>query len=271
MKKWILGAVTGLLLLAIPADSGRLGAQAPTPWKIGDVFIGAGWLGELDAAGQLVTEPELDILGQPTGNMLPVYLPDGGVYRVLSPEGIVKGYPDLIEFGLGWATGCAFDPTAADDGLFTTSFDGMTMSQFPSAEPHTRADPPIDIANLPVAASAVLLGVQPFPILGNMAIESVTFDSAGSMFVGAQVLPTSANVWRGDAWILKISKGGELLNWWPVDSGNVQNPGRDPAISVDVHGVDWLDLSNDENTIFYTSEDTFIRSFNVAGPKRGVP
>jgi hypothetical protein len=233
VQNWILRALSGLIVLATATSSGRVGAQGcpATPWNIGDVFVGVGFLD-------------------------PVHYRNGGVYRVLTPVGDLKNEPDLIEFSQGWATGCAVDPATGD--LHTTSFDYMTMSRFGSAVPHTLA------ASLNVTTLVGAPGGLPLPIPTNMAVESIVFDRAGDMYVGAQVLPSNETSWLGHGWILKMSKTGVLLGWWQVDAGAAQNPSHDPSISVDVHGVDWLDLSLDETTIYYTSEDTFIRSFHIA-------
>jgi hypothetical protein len=89
------------------------------------------------------------------------------------------------------------------------------------------------------------------------------------MFLGAQIPPADATSWTGYGWIVKLSKPigttpATILGWWQVNAGLDTNPTKDPAISQDIHGVDWLDLSKDQTTIYYTSEDNWIRSFHVA-------
>lgn len=257
MKHWLLGVLTAAFVLAA-AVSGPMSAAgeppgASTPWSIGDVFVA---VGHADLSN---------------------YSKGGGVYRVLTSQGVLKNEPDLVDFTVDEATGCAVDVATGD--LFTTSFWGMAMSRFDGAgATHPLEGSVIDVANLPmnlpVGKSAPSLPItittaQPKTVY-NMAVESVVFDRAGDMFVGAQVLPEEENVWTGHAWILKISKAGVLLDWWQVDAGDEQNPNRNPAISSDVHGADWIDLSQDETTIYYTSEDTFIRSFRIAGAGVGL-
>ena len=252
IKKTLVGALVGALVCL--AASPR--AQAPvSTWRIGDVFVAA--------------SSEFD---QDWNYIAPGHL------RVLNPDGTFKSDPVLTDPAMYGNTGCQIDPTPADAGLFATSFDGLTISQFATPVPHDLRQT-MDVTSLPMSP-ALTTGPAPkgYPTFvaeangmgSSAAIQALIFDSAGDMFVGGHVLPNNAVDWVGHGWIMKISKAGVLLDWWLVDAGTEQNPGHDVSISSDIHGVGWLDLSNDETTVYYTSEDGWVRSFHVAGPLAGT-
>ncbi len=70
--------------------------------------------------------------------------------------------------------------------------------------------------------------------------ESIVFDSAGNAYVGTA---------DGDTTIKKYDSSGNLLASY--------------AAAVQDRGTDWIDLASDQCTIFYTSEGTSIKRFNV--------
>jgi putative Ig domain-containing protein len=258
MKYWFIGALAGVFVLGFTLTAPVI-AQAPaSSWNVGDVFVG---------------------VGVPEGVL------NGGAYRALTPQGVLKGEPAL-ESLYDQATGCAVDVGTGD--LFTTGFWNMSMSRFGGAGGTHSLLATIDlstIANIPMSlppgkpAPSWVNNYNSYPDPPNpnlplrytMAVESVVFNKAGDMFVGAQQLPEDESTWLGHAWVLKLSKTGTLLDWWQVDSGDLDNPTRNTSVSIDVHGVDWLDLSADETTIYYTSEDGMIRSFRIAGQSFTTP
>lgn len=217
--------------------------QTATPWNIGNVFLGIG-----------------------NGSSLV------GLYRVFNPDGTQTTNPDLSD-NAGWlTTGCAIDPTIPNGDLYTTSW-STVVSRIPNALPHGPATS-FDLAahnagGLPRAAGVAALPTS----VSKWEIESVVFDREGNMYLGALEAPDSAYSWLGHGWIVKVSKPDAatgvptLLGWWQVDAGDEQDPSH--STLVDVHGADWMDLSNDETTIYYTSEDGYIRSFSVGGPNAG--
>jgi len=71
--------------------------------------------------------------------------------------------------------------------------------------------------------------------------ESIVFDQAGNAYVGQA---------DGTRNILKFDAAGALLQSFAPTTGP--------------RGTDWIDLSSDQHTIFYTSEGGNIRRFDVA-------
>jgi hypothetical protein len=71
-------------------------------------------------------------------------------------------------------------------------------------------------------------------------LESCTFDAAGNMYVGDA---SSANV-------TKIDPSGTVLATYPV--------------ATEDRGTDWVDLAADQKTLFYTSEGSHIKRFDVS-------
>jgi hypothetical protein len=69
--------------------------------------------------------------------------------------------------------------------------------------------------------------------------ESLVFDSSGNMYVG-QADTNKA---------IKLSSTGSLLNTYTLATQN--------------RGTDWVDLSADQQTLFYTSEGSQVKRFNV--------
>lgn len=76
---------------------------------------------------------------------------------------------------------------------------------------------------------------------GTAANESIVFDSAGNFYVGHA---------DGNADIQKYDAAGSLL-----DAYNVATESR---------GSDWIDLSSDQQTMFYTSEGYLVKRYDLA-------
>jgi len=70
--------------------------------------------------------------------------------------------------------------------------------------------------------------------------ESIVFDGAGNVYVGSV---------DGDSDIRKFDANGKLITRFNV--------------AVDDRGADWIDLSSDQCTMFYSSESKVIKRFNV--------
>jgi len=75
--------------------------------------------------------------------------------------------------------------------------------------------------------------------------ESVVFDSDGSLYVGAAQDESDTS----EAQISRFSPTGVLLATYKV--------------ARETRGADWLDLARDQRTIYYTSEGTAIKRFDV--------
>ena len=71
--------------------------------------------------------------------------------------------------------------------------------------------------------------------------ESIVFDAAGNFYVGHA---------DGNHWIHKYDAAGNLLAFFNA--------------AVEKRGTDWIDLSVDQQTMFYTSEGHQIKRFDMA-------
>jgi len=76
--------------------------------------------------------------------------------------------------------------------------------------------------------------------------ESCVYDRAGNVYVGVAGVNGAADA---DVPIRKFDKYGNLLDTFVVPTGT--------------RGTDWIDLAGDQCTIYYTSEDTSVRRYNV--------
>jgi hypothetical protein len=130
----------------------------------------------------------------------------------------------------GFTAGCAFNPAgfpAVTQNLYTTVWGEKKISVVGDGISHTSLRT-IDIPTVTGNASAG----RP---------ESITFDTDGNFFVGL-VDGTGAN-------LLKFNKAETLIASWTLPTG--------------ARGVDSIDLDNDLKTIYYTSEDPTIRTFDT--------
>ena len=127
-----------------------------------------------------------------------------------------------------------------------------------------------------------LKGHEPvvFPSYGNSP-ESIAFDAAGNLYVGHKnkgtpvppcFPPPPGVVLRGDV-ITKISPDGACLASYEVEHEGSRRPTVPPARpddlsdpngdSLDPQGADWLDLSSDQRTLYYTSAGRRIMRFDT--------
>jgi len=122
------------------------------------------------------------------------------------------------------AAGMAFD---ASGNLYATVFEANNIVKFDR--------------------SGNLLGTFGNPPGGyNLDPESILFDSAGNAYVGQadeSLLGTGKHV-------LKFNAIGNFITSFSPPTGP--------------RGTDWIDLAADQNTLFYTSEGTSVRRFNLS-------
>lgn len=76
--------------------------------------------------------------------------------------------------------------------------------------------------------------------------ESCVYDPAGNVYIG--IAGASSSPDEGVP-VRKFSRYGELLDTFVMPTGP--------------RGTDWIDLAGDHCTLFYTSEDTIVRRYNV--------
>jgi hypothetical protein len=143
----------------------------------------------------------------------------------------------------GLTAGCAFNPTLGDpttiQNLYATAWhDKKVVVVGQTATTH-----PILTSIDTTVASAATGGVSP---TGNP--ETIAFDSSGNFFVGL-VDGTGPN-------LLKYNAAHTLIGSWTL------------PITAGMRGVDSIDLDNDQFTIYWTSEDSTIRTFNT---QTGLP
>ena len=178
-----------------------------------------------------------------------------------------------------FATGCTVDPTVSNGDLWTSAWTGMVLQRF-SAQTHLMVSAlhlqdPVTRVNTPLANLPRATGVPPLPIAAIgvadnpytpadetrtpeiQAFEQMAFARDGQFYLGTQALRSTANTSLGYAYVLRFRfddtalSGREftLTGWWRVEAGAT--------------GVDQFDLSSDQRTIFYTSEDDAIRAFDT--------
>jgi len=128
-------------------------------------------------------------------------------------------------------TGCVVAPPEAGGALYTTGFASLAVMRFDSAPPH---DPRT---------------VTTIDSPGVDAVQSIAFDTAGNYYLGT--LPPARKSALDPippyAYILKYSPANVLLAAYDVPTG--------------MRGANWIDLGSDEQTLYYTSEDTTIHIY----------
>lgn len=134
----------------------------------------------------------------------------------------------------GFTTGMAFD---GGGNLYVTDFSG-------GGENTNGAKP--NSANAPGGAGVGTVSV--FDTSGTLQgtfgsgyanPESILFDKSGNAYVGN----------AGGNFVLKFDAGGNLLDSFTMDA--------------EARGIDWIDLAADQCTLFYTSEGTSVKRFDV--------
>src|SRR5688572_26563535 len=148
----------------------------------------------------------------------------GGRYFVYDNNGVLKDDQSINDgTGLPFTTGCAFNP--ALDKLYTTNFSNNTVVVY---QDNGTALHPI-VQTIDTTAPAA-----------NRFNESVVFSAFGDFYVGHA---------SGGKQITHYTAAGALIEAF--------SPATEEA------GTDWLDLANDGLTMFYTSEGTLVKRFNV--------
>jgi hypothetical protein len=230
-------AVIAAVVLCYPVTSA---AQEPPTFKSGDVFLSVG------------------------GGV--VY-----VYRLNEETGSYELQPQTLSTGQFSfrTTGSAFDKAGR---FYVTLFNNQGEGPAFQSGPVYRFQRDFDLfaGHEPVAVET--FGTSP---------ESIAFDAAGNMFVGHRHRATPARpcfppppgvIPRGDV-ITKIAPDGTCLAAYDVEHEGLARPlvpvprpddPSDPAgDSLDPQGADWIDLSGDQRTLFYTSAGRRIMRFDT--------
>jgi Calx-beta domain len=76
--------------------------------------------------------------------------------------------------------------------------------------------------------------------------ESCVYDRAGNVYIGIAGISGSPDA---SVAVRKYNRYGDLLDTFVMPTG--------------VRGTDWIDLAGDQCTIYYTSEDTSVRRYNI--------
>ncbi len=214
------------------------------------------WVPQLDANGNRLFYPD----GQPEyvqwhqgdpgaptvdafGNSLLIYTTtpvDGGKYLVHDQSGNDTG--GILHDSTGDITMmCAEDPLTGD--LWTTSLWTNQVSHIhepvetsPGVFAAPVTDVPLDVTQWTREPGCGLFAADEHMDCGG--VKSVAFDRAGNMYVGTR---------DGTDDILEFSPARELIDAFDVPVGE--------------SGADWIEIANDNKTIFYTSEDRVLRVF----------
>lgn len=136
----------------------------------------------------------------------------------------------LLDAARGFTGGCALDPRTGY--LWTTSYLRNTVTTFDDLHPH-----------------AILHTINTRPASGALAVESIVFDKFGNLYVSSVL---------GRHQILKYSPDGQLLATYadiPIPPGHL--------------GL-WMDLSSDQETMFYTTRDSWVRTYNLRTGESGT-
>lgn len=125
----------------------------------------------------------------------------------------------------GFTTGCAFD---SNFDLYTTNFANNTVVKYAGSHPHGILQT-INTSGDPESESVA------------DSNESIVFAANGDFYVGHA---------DGNRDIQRYNSAGVLQATFDV--------------ATEVRGSDWIDLSNDQVTMFYTSEGRLIKRFDVS-------
>jgi hypothetical protein len=175
----------------------------------------------------------------------------GGQYQLWRQTGTGEGGPiyTLIETltdgsgsvsgengsgGNGFTTGCAFDSTSH---LYTTNFSNTKAYKFSIPDPHSVSQTIDTNAAAPGGDS-----------------ESIVFDGSGNFLVGNPDFHPGGDLTK--AVVLQYSPAGTLLNTFTVATEN--------------RGSDWVELSADGSTLYYTSEGLHIKTFDLVHNAQGA-
>jgi hypothetical protein len=150
-------------------------------------------------------------------------------YQVYRNSGTEGGYVlvETLNDGLSspaFTTGCAFD---ASDNLYTTDFSNTSVVKYDANVPHSI----LQIINTTPGVSET----------GNLHNEAITFASNGDFLVGHA---------DGDHLVQRYNAAGALQQSY--------------AVAIQDRGSDWIELSSDQHTLFYTSEGSSILRYDLS-------
>jgi hypothetical protein len=281
----------------------QAGPSALTPWNIGDVFVGAGSV--TDSPGVYKTLAPQGSLkldsGSPTPTRVVPDLLDGAGYFssgcMVDPTA-PSGSGHL--FTASWKA----NTLSIFDGVTQQLRDVFAFTDPGTIHPYDDLHQDEVGVNTPLAALPRATGVAPLPLAAIgvaddlstsedefvtpeiQGFEQVVFASDGQFYVGTQKPPADSGLGLGHGYLLRFRYDPSaaakltLTGWWVLDAGAIADRSADRlawgdesyanGTSLGASGVDQFDLSSDQQTIFYTSEDAFIRYFNVVTGAAGT-
>jgi len=166
----------------------------------------------------------------------------GGQYQVwhfdfsTSPPTATLVQTITDSFAKGGTAGCGFDSLF---NLYTTNFDNSTVFKFDAS------------------SHALLQSIQTGVPSNSASPESIVFDSSGNFYVGHADSLSSGKVVKGGGKLEKYSAAGAFQTSFSPTAEN--------------RGTDWIDLANDQRTLFYTSEGVEVLKFDVAMSTQLIP
>ncbi len=152
-----------------------------------------------------------------------------GQYMVFANDGTFK---ETISQGISGATaGCAFNSLF---DLYTTNFGNTKVVIFNGTGTTHSPGTPITVGGPSFSAHA----------------ESIVFDAAGNFYVGFADSVSGGIIITGGGKVEKYNAGGGFVtSFAPV---------------TESRGSDWIDLSTDQKTLFYTSEGRLVKKFSAS-------
>jgi hypothetical protein len=134
-----------------------------------------------------------------------------------------------------FTAGCSFD---SHGNLYATNFSQSTVVEFDVNSPH-----------------AILQTIFTGGSSASTDNESVVFDAAGNFYVGHADSVSNEQVVRG---------GGKVEKYGPDNSQLPPLTGY--PVAPDQRGSDWVELGSDGKTLFYASEGSHIKRFDLSTP-----
>jgi hypothetical protein len=160
----------------------------------------------------------------------------GGQYEVYDNTGAFK-QTITDSFAKGATAGCGFDSLF---NLYTTNFDSSAVTEFAGTDPHA-------------VVQTILTGSNS----NSASPESIVFDSSGNFYVAHADSLVSGKVVKGGGKLEKYNTVGVFQTFFSPMAEN--------------RGTDWIDLANDQKTLFYTSEGLEVLKFNVVNATQLSP
>ena len=194
-------------------------------YRVQNAAFGTGRPGRLAAVGTILTD---DLAPGTRYVLVAAGSGEAGVRRLTSAGVYLDTFATGISGGFNPNTGVCFAP------------DGKVLA--------TRFGQDAAGARLFSRHGALLIGnfgAQPGLFFNSH--ESCVYDAAGNVYIGQ----AGFNAQQTDAQVpvLKFDRNGQLLDRFVVPTGT--------------RGTDWIELSADQCTLYYTSEDTTVRRYNL--------